>query len=74
MSTVLGVNAVFHDPAAALLVDGEVVGPDIDHVAVRPGPARDCLHVTHRTPLIPASQRQPGTCGCFAGGKASGLP
>ena len=26
MSVVLGVNAVFHDPAAALLVDGEVVG------------------------------------------------
>jgi carbamoyltransferase len=25
MSTVLGVNAVFHDPAAALVVDGEIV-------------------------------------------------
>jgi carbamoyltransferase len=25
MSAVLGVNAVFHDPAAALLVDGEIV-------------------------------------------------
>ena len=25
MSVVLGVNAVFHDPAAALVVDGEIV-------------------------------------------------
>lgn len=25
MSTILGVNAVFHDPAAALVVDGETV-------------------------------------------------
>ena len=25
MSTILGVNAVFHDPAAALVVDGKVV-------------------------------------------------
>src|SRR6478752_3186305 len=25
MATVLGVNAVFHDPAAALVVDGEIV-------------------------------------------------
>ena len=25
MSTILGVNAVFHDPAAALVVDGEMV-------------------------------------------------
>ncbi len=25
MATVLGVNAVFHDPAAALVIDGEVV-------------------------------------------------
>ena len=25
MSTILGVNAVFHDPAAALVVDGEIV-------------------------------------------------
>lgn len=25
MPTVLGVNAVFHDPAAALVVDGEIV-------------------------------------------------
>src|SRR6187399_1858337 len=25
MATVLGINAVFHDPAAALVVDGEIV-------------------------------------------------
>src|SRR4051812_17106067 len=25
MATVLGINAVFHDPAAALIVDGEIV-------------------------------------------------
>jgi carbamoyltransferase len=25
MTSVLGVNAVFHDPAAALVVDGEIV-------------------------------------------------
>jgi carbamoyltransferase len=25
MATILGVNAVFHDPAAALVVDGETV-------------------------------------------------
>lgn len=25
MANVLGINAVFHDPAAALVVDGEVV-------------------------------------------------
>ncbi|MDQ1565904.1 MAG: carbamoyltransferase, partial [Actinomycetota bacterium] len=25
MATILGINAVFHDPAAALVVDGEIV-------------------------------------------------
>jgi len=45
---VLGVNAVFHDPAAALVVDGEIAAAaeeerfsrQFAYARVRPGPAR----------------------------------
>ena len=37
MSTILGVNAVFHDPAAALVVDGETGA--VGRVLTAPRPA-----------------------------------
>ena len=36
---VLGVNAVFHDPAAALVVDGEIVAASFDTLGQRIHPA-----------------------------------
>jgi D-2-hydroxyacid dehydrogenase (NADP+) len=35
---VLGINAVFHDPAAALVVDGEIAGAALDVFETEPLP------------------------------------